>query len=132
VASARAPRTFKLEASDIGRLSLDCANTLELDFGRLRSRVDELVEGALGKSPVSHLSPVVQQFLAQHEALQGQDAPLPVDQFVETLDRLVGPRCEAANLPPPAAPLEKVLVKQIEALAANRATALADWLYQTC
>ncbi len=112
-------------------MSLECANTLELELPRLRGHADQLLEAALGKPPAAHLAMLVQQFVAQQSALHGDDGLLAVDSFVETLDRLLGPRWEEAQLAAPTSTVEKGIVKQIEALAASRGTALVDWLYQT-
>jgi hypothetical protein len=73
---------------------------------------------------------LAKQFLAQHQAMHGDEAPLAVDQFVETLDRWLGPRCDEAHLPAPTTALEKALVKQIEAQAEARGAILVDWLYK--
>jgi hypothetical protein len=131
--SASAPRTRRprLEPGDIARLSSECASTLELELPRLRKRTDELVEHGLGKAPAVHVGSLVQQFLSQQQAIHGDEAPLAVDQFIETLDRLLGPRSEEAQLPAPTTPLEKTLVKQIEAQAEARGGILAEWLYKT-
>jgi hypothetical protein len=129
--NARGRQGGLFEPSDVARMSLECANTLDLELARLRKRMDELVEGGLGKPPTAHIGALVQQFLAQHEALHGDESPLAVDQFIETLDRLLGPRGEQAQLPAPSTPLEKGLVKHVEALAEGRGGVLVDWLHQT-
>jgi hypothetical protein len=130
-APVRPRRSEGKEAIDVSHLALEYANTLELELPRLRSHADQLLEAGLGKPPAVHLGTLVQQFVAQQLALHGEDGALDVGPFVETLDRLLGPRWEEAQLPAPATTVEKAIVKQIEALAASRGTALVDWLYQT-
>jgi hypothetical protein len=131
VGSSRSRRSDVREANDFSRLSLECADALELELPRLRGRMDQLVEAALGKPPAAHLGALAQQFVAQQAALHGKNGPLAVEDFVETLDRLLGPRCDEAQLPAPTVALEKALVKQIEALAESRGATLVNWLYQT-